>query len=720
MLAGVVHTQWQALFAELHAQDLAGMLDRFLDDGQTLMIFDGLDEVPEGMRTRVRQAVQAVRRIYSEKNRVIVTCRIRSYQDKSKLPGFEEHTLAPFSKKQIGDFAMAWYKAMTGLGRLGGGIDPAERAENLKQAALSKDLLELSENPLLLTTMAIIHQKDTELPRQKVCLYDKAVEVLLGRWQKEKPGVVVSESLSALIKDYRRLRPLMESLAYEVHQQQSQAGTEKKLSRGELITFLEQPEFIGHTGSASDFLDFIDLRAGLLIGHGGEGDRYPKIYSFPHRTFKEYLAGCRMVRGRGRDIRREYRQRAGEGDFWALAALLGAEEIYHLKRDGERLLDLAYSLCPGAAPQDEGAWRAYLWSGQMAVIVGEETVRRDTEEPDGGPVYLERLIPRLSSLIGDDTLGPIERAEAGRVLARLGDSRQGVGLDRDGLPDIDWVDIKAGPFVMGSDKEKDPNALENELPQGEYTIPYDYRIGRYPITNAQFRAFVDAKGYRVEKYWGVAIMAGCWNEDGFKDIFFDFEYRRSGPYESDEPFNLANHPVVEVSWYEALAFCAWLTEQMHKTGRLDKGRIITLPNEPEWEKAARGSEDGRVYPWGDKSDPNLANYDKTGIGSTSAVGCFPKGASPYGVEEMSGNVWEWTRSLWGGKDWKKSDYGYPYQHGDGREDQGAPADMLWVSRGGAFNLNDQGARCACRFGFDLGIGWGGGRIGFRVVSPPPF
>ena len=130
---------------------------------------------------------------------------------------------------------------------------------------------------------------------------------------------------------------------------------------------------------------------------------------------------------------REYYARAGEGDYWAVAAQLGAEELlYNLRRPHE-LLDLIYRLCPERPPTDEQARRSDLWAGRMAAMIGPAMIEQDIDSPDGGPAFLSRLLPRQVALLSSDLSAP-ERAEAGRSLARLGDPRPGVGLRPDPLP----------------------------------------------------------------------------------------------------------------------------------------------------------------------------------------------------------------------------------------------------------------------------------------------
>ena len=265
-----------------------------------------------------------------------------------------------------------------------------------------------------------------------------------------------------------------------------------------------------------------------------------------------------------------------------------------------------------------------------------------------GTDLLRRARKRLVDLVRTAALPPVQRAEAGDVLGKLGDPRVEV---LDPLR-IEWCDVPAASFTMGS--SDDPNAWEDEKPQHEQAIDYLFRVSRFPITNGQYAVFVSEGGYGHARYWREAEAAGRWKVGMFEGRY-DAEPRNQ-PYELGEPYALPNHPVVGVTWYEALAFTRWLTDYMQANVCLAVGWCVALPSEAEWEKAARGS-DGRKYPWDGKLTTNHANYDKTGIGTTSAVGCFPQGASPYGVEEMSGNVWEWTRSL-------RADY--PYEPGDGR------------------------------------------------------
>jgi formylglycine-generating enzyme required for sulfatase activity len=306
------------------------------------------------------------------------------------------------------------------------------------------------------------------------------------------------------------------------------------------------------------------------------------------------------------------------------------------------------------------------------------------------------LAGRLLALFQDTYLmnqaRPTLCAAAGNALARLGDPR--FRPDAWYLPDeprLGFVEIPAGPFLMGSDKQRDPQASDDELPQHQVTLP-TYYIARYPVTVAQFQTFVDESGHKVSAL--------------------------------DSLRSLPNHPVVNVTWHDALAYCEWLTERLRawegtpeplatllRVGA-DSGRPwrVTLPGEAEWEKAARGT-DGRIYPWGDQPDPNRANYADTGIGTTSTAGCFPGGASLYGVEDLSGNVWEWTRSLWGA-------YPYPVDEKGRaqREKVKAPREVLRVLRGGAFGYDEWYVRCAVRGRYRPYDRYRS--IGFRVVVSP--
>jgi len=716
--------EWQRLSNSDNIQPLREALRK----GDVFLVLDGLDEVPQPVRPRVRRLVHAFRQAYP-RSRLLLTSRIRSYTGQAVMEGLPAFTLRPFDKDKVRAFVQAWYNAQQAVGRVTR-EQAKDRIADLQQAALSPDLRELAANPMMLTTMAIIHQKETGLPKERVKLYDLAVDVLVRRWQKWKVGdkLSPSDALRAFLQDDTRLRPALEELAYRAHRQGSRGDGQEHaadLPRGAALEILEKLAYAGDAGVAAEFLDYVDQRAGLLVGRGGEEGK-PAMYAFPHRTFQEYLAGCYLVGQRER--LRAFFHHAGEGDMWDVAAVLGAEELYYNRRGFHELLNLAYGLCPADPLADEQTWRALLWSGQMAAIVGAARIAQD-DVPNGGEAYLERLRRGLVALLAAGALSPLERAEAGRALAALGDprfdpersylpARRWAPQEGRWVPETTWgfVRIPAGLFLMGSDPQCDPEAAEREQPQHEVNLPYDYWIARYPVTVAQWRAFVEATGY---------------------DDFGQDALRAPD-----------NHPVRWVTWYNALDYARWLDGVLKAVaGRMlqdaagaalpfweavASGKYqVTLPSEAEWEKAARGglqlpnpsipntsipnSFPARIYPWGDAFDLDRANTEKTGLGTTSAVGAFPRGASPYGVLDLSGNVWEWTRSLWG-EDLGKPDYGYPYDPTDGRENLGVPSDVLRVLRGGSFDVNPRFARAAVRNWF-----FPDGRsedFGFRVVVVP--
>jgi len=193
------------------------------------------------------------------------------------------------------------------------------------------------------------------------------------------------------------------------------------------------------------------------------------------------------------------------------------------------------------------------------------------------------------------------------------------------------VKVPAGPFLMGS-SDADRQAQGNEKPQHSLNLP-DYWIGKTPITNAQFRPFVDSDGYKNQAYWTAAGWAWRQAEKITEPVYWN-----------DAKWNDPDYPVVGVSWFEAVAYCRWLSKQT--------GIAFRLPSEAEWEKAARGS-NGLIYPWGNTWDASLVNSRESGVQKTMLVGRYPKGASPYGAMDMAGNVLEWCATLWGKT--------YPYQ-----------------------------------------------------------
>jgi formylglycine-generating enzyme required for sulfatase activity len=275
------------------------------------------------------------------------------------------------------------------------------------------------------------------------------------------------------------------------------------------------------------------------------------------------------------------------------------------------------------------------------------------------------------------------RASAGMGLDLVGDPR----FEEDAfyLPAqarLGFVEIPAGTFTMGSSPPRDADTTELEQPQSTPWVD-SFLIQRYPVTRKQFSTFVERAGFE--------------------------------PADSLCLAGFGNHPVTNVTWYDALAYCEWLTEALRNWDgapseihdRIVQGWRISLPSEAEWEKAARGA-DQRIYPWGDRFDSENANCAETRLGGPSTVGSFPGGSSAFGVEDLSGNVWEWTRSIY-------SVYPYPERTTDrvDLEDVGAGPDEYRVGRGGSYDRGRALIRCAIRVKDSPTSGFP--YFGFRII-----
>jgi formylglycine-generating enzyme required for sulfatase activity len=671
-----------------------------------LFLFDGLDEVADlNLRPVIVRAVEdfVEKYVKNHLSRFLVTCRTFSYNDPEwQLTGWQEYQLAAFTQPKINQFIDCWYNEWKRIDRARES-DYERKRKNLSDTLAPNDwrhLAEIADNPLMLTVMAVVHTYEGELPDARALVYEKCIDLLLLRWEAERQvlgGKSQRQSLlDALQVNKKALELALQEIAYNAHASEVGAGRERgaaarvveDIMLGPLSAYLREQEKV------DIFLDYCRTANGLLLFQGtarlpnAPSDSPPRrVYTFPHRTFQEYLAARHL--GRKSDPE-EVRQHLDKGDHWREVIIFLGEHLC-FRDDKDYLVEsILKALAPEPLPaaMQEADWKALWTAGEWSILFQ----RAYGKEPQSA----EHIRKGLVSLLEQGQLSARERSAAGNALASLGDPRfdpQAYFLPRE--PRLGFLEVPSGLFIMGSDPAKDKQADKDEQPQHEVDLPLFY-IARYPVTNAQFDSFTKDGGYGERRFWHQAIQDKTWKDGKVLRRVYKIdkpeivEEFADKPVDFGAPYNLPNHPVVGICWYEALAYCHWLTEklcamaQVVKTveersfweGFVQAKLVINLPSEAEWEKAARGI-DGRIYPWSGDFDPDQANIDETGLNATSPVGCFPKGASPYGALDMSGNVWEWTRGLWGDQS------GYPYRPGKEREHLGAGRDVARVLRGGS-------------------------------------
>ena len=703
------------------------ILKERMRQGSVLVMFDGLDEVPKAddRRKQILQCIEGFANSFS-KCRLLVTCRPYAYQDKQwRLRGFSDTRLADFGRGQMIRFIRRWYESNCDLD----GVNKKQRAEKLQSAILGREnLTELAKRPLLLSLIAYLHANRHDLPERRADLYERLLELLVEEWErvrfKADNEKSAREQHQTSLADYLHIgqdaiREVLERLAFRAHASQG-AGLQgtADISAYDLTYELSKAASkVGKKINPFEISVFLCDRVGILYQRGGANEM-DAVYTFPHRSFQEYLAAS-YFRRNANAVLDYFEEECAESDIelidetWQyIASHLGKtdpdrwREVVVLLGGMKSLKDSdpVWLLLEELIEEGDGEYSSthLAWGVRLASEILADSLDRSNLKRKKLRTF-ESIRHATAALLGAADLPARERVIMGDYLAEIGDPR----LEVNEVDEMLFCFVPKGKFWMGR-VEKDENTIRylEELPAGLYDLSYDYWIGQFPVTVAQFRTFVEAEG-----------------------IDYGFQAYLRQP---------DNTPMVTISQLEAVRFCDWLTKRWREDGSLSEYWRVTLPNEPEWEKAARGGDKVpsvplirsskenafdfstntsmmqineaplRVYACGDEVNEECANYAGN-IGRVTANGIYPSGASPYGCHDMTGNVWEWTRS-------EQSEYPFPEVGTKAWKDQEAKELITCVLRGCAFYFDPLGVRCARRDDF-----WPGNRsfgVGFRVVLSP--
>ena len=736
------------------------------NDQPLVLLLDGLDEVvAESLRAEISQELSRLNATHPQL-RMLLTSRPSAYDGRAKaqlMRGFLPMAMLPFERKQIKNLIERAidasytddeiYKAgiMRQIRERSDAMMHSIDALETQRRKLRDDAPPLIDSPLMVRLALIVHSKTGNLPQQRAELLRQATEALLtANYENDER---VRNMLERLMHDgWMTQRNMAQALALQMHTAQVSEFSKRALQ----ACLNDLPQY-RHLSEA--FHEVIKNRGGLLYASGGR-------YRFLHLALQAWLAASQIAQLPTPQAMVDWVSSDNrlESAWWREVAMLVA----------------GYFAIPHEDYYDEAAFNAYVAAlakhhsnhaaspssrfaaAELAMQAVHELGQAASPAQTSAAAAFAQLIEHDPAALASAPAHT--RVRLGNLLAAFGDPRPHA-QHIDPMP-LCWV--PAGAFYMGSGAPKhktDDLAFEDEccddpawLAQG-MALPYDYWIAQYPITNAQYAEFVRDRGYADARWWGIAIADKVWQTGQLTQLFYTSAAKTreeqlaasqnkalterheavSRPAMLEYPLSQAygrrswtwdealkerpNHPMSNATWYEAMAFCAWLTHRWRKAGWLGQNQTVTLPSEPEWEKAARGGIDIPIQPiiapiqhlamvlpvallpnplskrrfsWGDDPAPQFANTFETGLESSHPIGCFNLHSSPYGAQDLCGNVWEWTRSKWGERE-DTPNYAYPYNTQDGRELPIAGQTMRRVVRGGSWIFNIRSARVAVRY-----------------------
>jgi len=632
-------------------ETLAAWVDRSLADrltgenflahlraGTAFLLLDGLDEVPVS-DTRADATVyprdllltglaDAVPVWLKAGNRVLLTSRPYGLdEDGLRKLGLAQTPLEPLPEPLQGLFVARWFHA---LGK-------AEQSNGLIATIRERDDLgPLAVNPMMLTALCVLWDSGGRLPEDRYDLYRRIVgNVLFHRFRDE-------------VRQQEPARARLEVIAHGMHVGDPESPRESPAAE---ISYLEIDHILrafaaddpynehGAVGPVARREELL-TRSGLLLPRPG------KRAAFYHLSVQEFLAAERILRTED-DLLQVIRARGAVAGWRPTLIFLFAGRIgAKTPRWGTDLLARLIAELDRAGVKANPAPAVFIAEALDLCLAKNYAVPEELKEAFRG-VALYAI---------EDEVELQARQALGLTLGRVGDPRITDLRDAQGNADLRaYVEVPAGSYPYGDEGR----TVEIRQP---------FWIGRYPVTNQQFGAFIADGGYGDRRWW---------SNDG--RAWLEQEKATEPKYWHDRRWNAPNQPAVGVSFWEAEAFCAWAG-----------GR---LPTEEEWEAAARGSK-GLVYPWGDASEDGICNTSEAGLLVTSPVGLFPRARqADRAIDDLAGNVWEWCSSR------------YDLQDKNFRGDR--------VLRGGSWGFFQVNARSANRF--SLNPNFRGNDFGFRVV-----
>ncbi len=588
-------------------------------------------------------------------NHMVATSRFVGYRDYPLSdPRWQTIALNDWNRDEIDQFFTGFTLACEVAWKGGENREEAQLLAGLERHSLLRvidanpGIRRLAGNPLLASLLALIKRQGVTLPERRVELYKLYMETMLRSWNRARS--LDRQPIGPEI-DFSPTQRLLAKLALHLRQTNPQGGLiHEEAMNDYLLKYFRDDDFsrMESEGKAKGFLDSVHKYSNLLIEKGY------RQYGFIHLTFEEYLAGFGLALEREDELLKLFPDYLQEPEMWQETLLLSLGVMAVINNDRDKANAVLDGLLKSAKPD------AVLFALSSLKDVGAEGL---------GNRMVLKIQKCLLALAQDDSQPLSKRRWYGLMLGDSGFLPEDLNL---------LIHIPKGSFLYGAIKT-----------QAE--ISHDYWIGKYPVTNAQYRRFIEAGGYQNPVFWtGEGWSKRCEND-----------WQKPKHWEDGGWANPLS-PVVGVSVYEARAYCRWLKtimlehpEQYGLPKDIPENYSCRLPINEEWERATRGV-NGHKYPWGDKFKKENTNSLISWRGAmdkgTTAVLLFLQGISPEGLYDCVGNAWEWTYSL-------------------GKE--GDPN-----IRGGSLNGHSDEISCANRIRHnpDFRLNF----VGFRVVLGPSF